>query len=70
MKDQQVVERCLCLCISVGPAFFLLYYLQELLRFFWIIPKPWGMGYFFFFFDLFQFGINVKGTSSALRAAL
>jgi len=55
---------------SICPAFLFLDGFKDQLRFFGIVPKPGSLRYFFFFGDEFKLGIDVKGTSSALRAAL
>jgi hypothetical protein len=70
IKNQQVVERCLAFVIGIGPAFLFLDCFQDLFRFFRIAPETGCMCLFFFFCNLFLQVVNVKGTSSALRAAL
>ena len=55
---------------SIGPAFLFLYGFKDYFGFFWVVPETGGLGYFFFFGDELKLGVDVKGTSSALRAAL
>ena len=55
---------------GIGPAFLFLNGFEDYFGFFGIVPETGGKGYFFFFGDQLQFAVDVKGTSSALRAAL
>jgi hypothetical protein len=65
-----ISKRCFGIGICVGPAFLFLNRFENYFGFFRIVPETGCLGYFFFFGNTFKLGVDVKGTSSALRVAL